>query len=361
MAARTTTFPQNVDSLASALWKHNSPKPPQGKPSPKRSRSTRPSNSPVPAITLGTRRTRSTRRRHRATKYRDHSRRRTRIPLKQLPRPEAWIAALLPWTILHTYTVLYHVTQGGRLRATIAQISARRGLCERGVQMHIAFMELCLVLRVIENRVGYDWNEPNTFIFLNINLFDAISTRHNCTLSVAAFKTSSIYTQSVPRRGKEKAKSNFQLKWEADHAENHPYKVRADWYERRKQRRIRNCCPEVRHAYIERGRRWEWQRQNPDHELIQRLAMLNRNLVGVYDPTGAIRAAAIEQVMRRTRKPKWWASFDPDSPANKTLVEVIAEMRPTAGAKPMTAHIAREQRQTAVEGELSKLGDPDPS
>ncbi len=327
MAERTTTVPQSIDSPASALRIHNSPESEQGKPPAKRKRSIKRSSSPVPAITPGTKRMGSTRRRHRATKYRDHSRRRTRLPMKQLPRPEAWIAALLPWTILHTYAVLYHVTQGGRLRATIAQISARRGLCERGVQMHIAFMELCLVLRVIENRVGYDWSEPNTFIFLNINFFDAISNRQNCTLSVAAFKTSSIHTQGVPVRGEEKAKSKFQLKWEADHAENHPYKVRANWYERRKQRRIRNYCPEVRHAYIERGRRWEWQRQNPDHELIQRLTMLNRRLVGVYDPDGAIRAAMIEQVMRRSRKPKWWASFDPDSPANKTLVEVIEEMR----------------------------------
>ena len=319
--------PYNADSPSSGLCKRNSREPQQGNAAPKRSRS-RLAGSSAPAVTAGTRRAKSARqrRRHRATKYRDHSRRRTRIPLKKLPRPQAWIAALLPWSILHTYAVLMHVTDNGRLRATIAQISARRGLCERGVQLHIAFMELCLVLRVIENRVGYDWSEPNTFIFLNINLFDAVLTSPNCTLSVAAIKTSSIYTKTSLVKGEEKAKTPFQLKWESDHAENHPYDVRSNWYERRKRRRQRNHCPEIRQAYIERGRRWEWQRQNPDHELIQRLHMLNRRLEGVYDPSGEKRAALIEQVMRRSRKPKWCGSFDPQTQV-KTLVEVVQEMR----------------------------------
>jgi hypothetical protein len=286
-------------------------------------------------------------------KYTRHRNRPTIIPAERLPQALRWIACLLPFPILHTYEVLLLLSQGGQVSPSIAEISARRGLCERGVRYHIAVLEGLQILRVVENRIWYDYNAPNTFIFLEIDPFAFTLTFANCRDKQFVFNTRTTSTFSrekspVKRRAKTKAEevSDFRRKWDADHAKNHPYAVRRAWYERRKARRQQNYSAELRQAYQARANEWnrvdEWRKAHPNHELAERLRREARARIGTYDQAAAAASEAIYQAKRAAMTPEELAAAEAAEAAEAVELEA---WRAQERAKRAAAAADAEQRK----------------
>ena len=203
--------------------------------------------------------------------YRKHRNGKSVIPADRLPQAPRWIASIIPDFILTTLEVLSLLTQGGRVPVSIAALAAARGRAPSTVRNHLRFLRMALLICVVEHPEEHNYNGPNSFIFLTLDPSKDTHIFQNCRGEQFAFKASSIYTllrEKISMNGEAKAKkSEFRLKWEDDHRDNHPKSLKNDFYNRRKIRRERNQRPEVREKYKEQGEAWRrvdrWRRANP--------------------------------------------------------------------------------------------------